>query len=233
MRVLLVEDDARMAESAERFLRNAGFAVDVAPDGRSALELAAINPYDAVVLDLGLPDMDGLVVCRRLRAQAQPPRILMATARDAVESRIAGLDTGADDYLVKPYALGELVARLRAVLRRPGEALPAVLRVADLALDTGTRTAQRGQRAIPLTAKEFAVLEVLMRHPGTVMTREHISHHAWDDNYDPLSNVIDVYIGRLRRKIDHEGEVPLVETMRGAGYRIVHVPEPHAPSASA
>jgi DNA-binding response OmpR family regulator len=233
MRVLLVEDDARMAESADKFLRNAGFAVDVAPDGRSALELAAINPYDAVVLDLGLPDMDGLAVCRRLRAQAQPPRILMATARDAVESRIAGLDTGADDYLVKPYALGELVARLRAVLRRPGEALPTVLRVADLALDTGARTAQRGQRAIPLTAKEFAVLEVLMRHPGTVMTREHISHHAWDDNYDPLSNVIDVYIGRLRRKIDHEGEAPLVETMRGAGYRIVDVAEAQAPSVGA
>jgi two-component system copper resistance phosphate regulon response regulator CusR len=225
MRVLLVEDDARMAESAERFLRNAGFAVDVAPDGATALSLAAVNPYDAVVLDLGLPDMDGLAVCRRLRSQPHQPRILMATARDAVESRIAGLDMGADDYLVKPYALGELVARLRAVLRRPGEALPAVLRVADLSLDTGSRAAHRGTREIPLTAKEFAVLEVLMRHPGTVMTREHISHHAWDDNYDPLSNVIDVYIGRLRRKIDHDGEVPLVETMRGAGYRIVHAPE--------
>ena len=225
MRVLLVEDDLRMAESADKFLRNAGFAVDVAPDGAAALSLAAVNPYDAVVLDLGLPDIDGLEVCRRLRAQSETPRILMATARDAVESRIAGLDTGADDYLVKPYALGELVARLRAVLRRPGETLPAVLRVADLSLDTGGRSAHRGQREIPLTAKEFAVLEVLMRHPGTVMTREHISHHAWDDNYDPMSNVIDVYIGRLRRKIDHEGEVPLVETMRGAGYRIAHAPE--------
>ncbi len=229
MRVLLVEDDLRMAESADKFLRNAGFAVDVAPDGATALSLAAMNPYDAVVLDLGLPDIDGLEVCRQLRAQSPPPRILMATARDAVESRIAGLDTGADDYLVKPYALGELVARLRAVLRRPGEALPSVLRVADLSLDTGARSAHRGRREIPLTAKEFAVLEVLMRHPGTVMTREHISHHAWDDNYDPLSNVIDVYIGRLRRKIDHEGEVPLVETMRGAGYRIAHAPD--SPSA--
>jgi DNA-binding response OmpR family regulator len=227
MRVLLVEDDVRMAESAERFLRNAGFAVDVAPDGATALALAAMNPYDTVVLDLGLPDMDGLAVCRQLRTQSPSPRIVMATARDAVESRIAGLDMGADDYLVKPYALGELVARLRAVLRRPGEALPAVLRVADLSLDTGSRSAHRGPREISLTAKEFAVLEVLMRHPGTVMTREHISHHAWDDNYDPLSNVIDVYIGRLRRKIDHAGEVPLVETMRGAGYRIAPVPHPH------
>lgn len=220
MRVLLVEDDARMANTADRFLRNVGFAVDVAPDGASALRLAALNPYDAVVLDLGLPDLDGLEVCRRLRRQAQPLRIVMATARDAVESRIAGLDTGADDYIVKPYALGELVARLRAVLRRPAEALPAVLRVADLELDTGARRARRADREIPLTAKEFAVLEVLMRHPGTVMTREHISQHAWDDNYDPFSNVIDVYIGRLRRKIDRTGDAPLVETMRGAGYRI-------------
>lgn len=228
MRVLLVEDDVRMADSADKFLRNAGFAVDVARDGAAALQMAALHPYDAVILDLGLPDMDGLEVCRRLRAQQQPVRILMATARDAVESRIAGLDTGADDYLVKPYALGELVARLRAVLRRPGEALPTVLRVADLSLDTGARSARRGTREIPLTAKEFAVLDVLMRHPGTVMTREHISHHAWDDNYDPLSNVIDVYIGRLRRKIDHEGDVPLVETMRGAGYRIAAVPAGHA-----
>jgi len=120
--------------------------------------------------------------------------------------------------------LGELVARLRALLRRSGEVLPTILQVADLSLDTGTRAARRGARGISLTAKEFAVLEVLMRHPGTVMTREHISHHAWDDNYDPLSNVIDVYIGRLRRKIDHEGEVPLMETLRGAGYRIVHDP---------
>lgn len=218
--MLLVEDDARMADTADRFLRNVGFAVDVAPDGASALRLAALHPYDAVVLDLGLPDLDGLEVCRRLRRQAQPLRIVMATARDAVESRIAGLDTGADDYIVKPYALGELVARLRAVLRRPADALPAVLRVADLELDTGARRARRGAREIPLTAKEFAVLEALMRHPGTVMTREHISQHAWDDNYDPFSNVIDVYIGRLRRKIDHPGEETLVETMRGAGYRI-------------
>ncbi len=218
--MLLVEDDARMADTADRFLRNVGFAVDVAPDGASALRLAALNPYDAVVLDLGLPDLDGLEVCRRLRRQAQPLRIVMATARDAVESRIAGLDTGADDYIVKPYALGELVARLRAVLRRPAEALPAVLRVADLELDTAARRARRGNREIPLTAKEFAVLEALMRHPGTVMTREHISQHAWDDNYDPFSNIIDVYIGRLRRKIDQPGEATLVETMRGAGYRI-------------
>ncbi len=220
MRVLLVEDDARMADTADRYLRNAGFAVDVAPDGTRALQLASLNPYDAVVLDLGLPDVDGLEVCRRLRRGGQPLRIVMATARDAVDARIAGLDTGADDYIVKPYALGELVARLRAVLRRPADALPTVYSVGALRLDTGTRTATRGPRAIPLTAKEYAVLEVLMRHPGQVLTREHISQHAWDDNYDPFSNVIDVYIGRLRKKIDAPGDAPMLETVRGAGYRL-------------
>jgi two-component system copper resistance phosphate regulon response regulator CusR len=220
MRVLLVEDDARMADTADRYLRNAGFAVDVASDGTRALQLADLNPYDAVVLDLGLPDVDGLEVCRRLRRANRPLRIVMATARDAVEARIAGLDTGADDYIVKPYALGELVARLRAVLRRPADALPTVLSVGELSLDTGSRTARRHQREIPLTAKEYAVLEVLMRHPGQVLTREHISQHAWDDNYDPFSNVIDVYIGRLRRKIDVPGDAPMLETIRGAGYRL-------------
>lgn len=209
-----------MAATAAQFLRNAGFAVDVAPDGATALRESAITPYDAAVLDLGLPDVDGLEVCRRLRARGTPLRILMATARDAVEDRIAGLDTGADDYIVKPYSLGELVARLRALLRRPADVLPAVLQVHDLALDTGARAARRGDRSITLTTKEFAVLEVLMRHPGEVITRERISEHAWDQNYDPFSNVIDVYIGRLRKKIDFPGEFPLVETVRGAGYRL-------------
>jgi DNA-binding response OmpR family regulator len=209
-----------MAATAAQYLRNAGFAVDVAPDGATALREANVTPYDAVVLDLGLPDVDGLEVCRRLRARNAPLRILMATARDAVEDRIAGLDTGADDYIVKPYALGELVARLRALMRRPAESLPEILRVGDLALDTAARTATRGARAITLTTKEFAVLEVLLRHPGAVLTREHISEHAWDQNYDPLSNVIDVYIGRLRRKVDATGEAPMLETVRGAGYRL-------------
>lgn len=220
MRLLLVEDDPRMAATAAEYLRRAGLAVDVAPDGATALRDAALAAYDAVVLDLGLPDLDGLEVCRRLRSAGRGPRILMATARDAVEDRIAGLDTGADDYIVKPYALGELVARLRALMRRPAESLPEVLQVGDLALDTASRTARRGPRAIPLTTKEFAVLEVLMRHPGSVLTRERISAHAWDENYDPFSNVIDVYVGRLRRKIDQAGEVPLLETVRGAGYRL-------------
>lgn len=220
MRVLLVEDDARMAAPVARYLRGAGYAVDVVARGADALRAARLNPYDAVVLDLGLPDMDGVEVCRQLRELEPAPRVLMATARDAVASRIAGLDSGADDYLVKPYVLGELVARLRAVLRRPSESLPTVLKVGALELDTGRREARRGHRGIPLTAKEYAVLEVLMRHAGTVLTREHISHHAWDDNYDPLSNVIDVYIGRLRRKVDGPGEPAMLETIRGAGYRL-------------
>jgi DNA-binding response OmpR family regulator len=227
MRLLLVEDDPRMASTVAQYLRLNGFAVDVAPDGATALERARLSPYDLVVLDLGLPDLDGLEVCRRLRAQRLPIRILMATARDGIEDRIAGLDTGADDYIVKPYALGELVARLRALMRRPADALPEVLRAGELTLDTATRVAYRGARTIALTTKEFAVLEVLLRHPGQVLTREHISTHAWDENYDPFSNVIDVYIGRIRRKIDAPGESPMLETIRGAGYRLV------APEAAA
>ncbi len=220
MRVLLVEDDPALQAAVQRWLEHAGFAVDAAGDGARALALAAMNDYDLAVLDLGLPDMDGMEVCRRLRARHAPVRILMATARDSVADRISGLDTGADDYLVKPYALGELEARLRALLRRPAAAAPVTLTVGDLALDTATRVARRGARAIPLTTKEYAVLETLLRHPGEVLTREHLAQHAWDDNVDPASNVIDVYIGRLRKKVDAEGEVPLLHTIRGAGYRL-------------
>lgn len=220
MRVLVVDDDARLADLAAQYLVRSGFAVDTAGDGARALALAAMNAYDAVVLDLTLPDLDGFEIARRLRAAASPPRILMATARDAVEDRIAGLDLGADDYLVKPYVLAELVARIRALLRRPSAGLDPVLVVGDLALDTAARTARRGARTIALTTKEFAVLETLMRHAGAVLTREHLSAHAWDDNYDPASNVIDVYIARLRRKIDGAGEASMLETIRGAGYRL-------------
>lgn len=220
MRILLVEDDESLRDHATAYLRASGFAVDPAATGKMARELAAVSPYDAVVLDIRLPDDDGFALCTTFRARVPAPRILMATARDAVDDRIAGLDLGADDYLVKPYALGELVARLRALLRRPPAAAPSVLQVGDLTLDPATRLARRGARDIPLTTKEFAVLEVLMRHPGEVLTREHISAHAWDDNYDPFSNVIDVYVSRLRRKIDAEGEPPLLATVRGAGYRL-------------
>jgi two-component system copper resistance phosphate regulon response regulator CusR len=220
MRVLLVEDDRSLAESVSAYLRSAGFAVDTVSSGGEALTESAVNPYDAVVLDLGLPDIDGVEVCRRLRERGTSVRIIMATARDGVAARIAGLDTGADDYIVKPYALGELVARLRALLRRPADAVPPTLTVADLELDTGSRRARRGGRDIELTTKEFAVLEFLMRNAGRVVTREQISEHAWDANYDPFSNVIEVYVSRLRRKVDGDGDAPLLATIRGAGYRL-------------
>ncbi|HMN08403.1 MAG TPA: response regulator transcription factor [Gemmatimonadaceae bacterium] len=220
MRLLFVEDDARIAESAASYLRKVGMAVDIAATGEDALRLAALNEYDIAVLDVRLPGIDGFEVCRRLRFSGYPIRILMATARDTVEDRIAGLDLGADDYVVKPYVLAELEARVRALLRRPATVVPVKLQVEDLTLDTGTRIAERNGREISLTSKEYAVLEYLMRHPGEVVTREKISAHAWDDNYDPASNVIDVYIARLRKKIDDPAEAPLVSTIRGAGYRL-------------
>ena len=220
MRILLVEDDETLRDSATAYLRSAGFAVDAALDGQTARALAAVTSYDAVVLDVRLPDDDGFALCTHLRSRRPPPRILMATARDGVDDRIAGLDLGADDYLVKPYALGELVARLRALLRRPNADAETILRVADLSLDPATRAARRGARDIALTTKEYAVLEVLMRANGRVLSRTYISEKAWDDNYDPLSNVIDVYVARLRRKVDQGDETPLLETVRGAGYRI-------------
>ena len=218
MRVLLVEDDHRLASSVANQLRQAGFAVDVVGRGADALRESAISPYDAIVLDLQLPDTDGVEICRRLRERGTPVRIIMATARDGVADRVTGLDTGADDYLVKPYSVQELVARLRALLRRPEAALLPVHRVAGLELDTATRVARRGARLIELTTKEFMVLEYMMRNAGRVLTREQISEHAWDANYDPFSNVIDVYVARLRRKVDQPGESQLIETIRGAGY---------------
>ena len=220
MRVLLVEDDPKLATSAAGYLRKSGLAVDVVHDAETALVEAFVTPYDAVVLDLRLPGGDGMEVCRRIRAGDSGMRILMATARDAVEDRIAGLELGADDYLVKPYELGELAARLKALLRRPASAIPDVLRVGALELDTAKRHARRGRREIELTTKEFAVLEYLMRNAGRVVTREQISAHAWDRNYEAFSNVIDVYVGRLRRKIDIEGDSPLLTTVRGSGYRL-------------
>ena len=218
MRVLLVEDDDRLASSVANQLRQAGFAVDIVARGEDALRESAISPYDAIVLDLQLPDLDGVEICRRLRERGTPVRIIMATARDGVADRITGLDTGADDYLVKPYSVRELIARLRALLRRPEAALPTVYRVADLELNTATRVARRGERTIDLTTKEFVVLEYMMRNAGRVLTREQISEHAWDANYDPFSNVIDVYVGYLRTKLEAEGEPRLLQTMRGAGY---------------
>jgi two-component system, OmpR family, copper resistance phosphate regulon response regulator CusR len=220
MRVLLVEDDPDMSRTAAEYLRRTGFSVDAVPDGAAAMRAVRLNAYDAVLLDVRLPDISGFEICRQLREMGSEARILMATARDAVEDRVMGLDLGADDYLVKPYAMAELAARLRALLRRPARAIGTVLSAGDLALDTATRTARRGERTITLTTKEFAVLEVLLRHVGEVVTREAISASAWDENYDPFSNVIDVYVSRLRRKIDAPGDVPLLASVRGAGYRL-------------
>ena len=220
MRLLLVEDDPELCRTAAEYLRRTGFSVDAASDGASAMRALRLGTYDAVVLDLRLPDADGFEICRELRQMGSDTRVLMATARDSVEDRVRGLDLGADDYLVKPYAMAELAARVRALLRRPAATLGTVITVNDLSLDLTTRTATRGARMIELTTKEFAVLEVLMRHPGAVLTRDAISASAWDDNYDPFSNVIDVYIGRLRRKIDAPGDEPMLFTVRGAGYRL-------------
>ena len=209
-----------MSRTAAEYLRRTGFSVDAVHDGASAMRALRLNSYDAVVLDVRLPDADGFDICRQLRQMGSEARVLMATARDAIEDRVLGLDIGADDYLVKPYAMAELAARVRALLRRPAKNVGTVLAVADLELDTATRTARRGTRSIELTTKEFSVLEVLMRHAGEVVTREQISASAWDDNYDPFSNVIDVYVSRLRRKIDRSGDPPLVHAVRGAGYRL-------------
>jgi two-component system copper resistance phosphate regulon response regulator CusR len=219
MRVLVVEDDNRTAETTRAFLRAAGFVVDRVGDGSHAIASCRLTSYDVVVLDLGLPDIDGVEVCRRLHSLPTPPRILMATARDSVEARVDGLESGGDDYIVKPYALSELVARLRALMRRPAEAVPTRLHADTLTLDPATRRAARNGRPIELTTKEFVVLEYLMRNAGRVLTREQISEHAWDANYDPLSNVVDVYMSRIRRKVDGAADRPLVATVRGAGYR--------------
>ncbi len=215
MRILVVEDNRSLAGSIVRGLSASSYAVDVARDGETALELAFVNPYDLVVLDIGLPDVSGLDICRRLRDAGSDVLVLMLTARDAVADRVSGLDAGADDYLTKPFAFDELLARVRALLRRGAVTVPPVLEVADVVLDTAAQQASRSGRALDLTTKEYALLEYLLRNAGRVVGREEISDHVWNEDFDPLSNLIDVYVARLRKKL---GAPPLIGTRRGAGY---------------
>jgi DNA-binding response OmpR family regulator len=218
MRLLLVEDDARIARFVAKGLREQAYAVDIAATGDDALYQAAVNTYDLVILDVMIPGKDGFAVCRELRKSGQRMPILMLTARDAVEDRIAGLDHGADDYLTKPFEFRELLARLRALLRRSGELRPAKITIADLVLDTGAQSAKRAGHAVTLTAKEYALLEYLARNAGRVVGRAEIAEHVWDETFDPFSNLIEVYINRVRRKIDADSPRPLLQTRRGAGY---------------
>jgi two-component system, OmpR family, response regulator len=220
MRVLIVEDELRMASLIRRGLVNEGLAADVAGTGADALSIAAAHDYDALVLDVMLPDIDGFEVCRRLRAAGVWSPVLMLTARDSVEDRVAGLDSGADDYLIKPFAFAELLARLRALARRGDTGRPAVLAVGDLRLDPATREVTRTAQPVRLSAKEFALLETFMRRPGEVLSRFHLLEHAWDFAYENRSNVVDVYVRRLRRKIDEPFGRDSLETVRGAGYRL-------------
>jgi two-component system copper resistance phosphate regulon response regulator CusR len=220
VRLLLVEDDTRVSGFLARGLREHAYAVDVAGDGEQAVCLAAVNDYDLVLLDVMLPRKDGFAACRDLRAAGFRSPILMLTARDAVDDRVTGLDAGADDYLTKPFDFQELLARIRALLRRPRDLRPGVMRAADLSLDTASHAVVRAGRAIALTAKEYALLEFLVRNQGRIVNREQIAEHVWDENFDPLSNVIDVYVRRLRAKIDAGFEPCLIHTRRGEGYML-------------
>jgi two-component system OmpR family response regulator len=220
VRVLVVEDEVKMARAIRRGMEQEGYAVDTALDGDEGLHMVTENDYDAIVLDVMLPGVDGLEVCRRLRARGRWAPVLMLTARDTVPDRIEGLDAGADDYLVKPFAFGELLARLRALIRRGAVERPAVLQVGDLALDPAGHSVSRAGRQVELSAREFALLEFLMRHPGEVVSRTAILEHVWDYNYDGLSNVVDVYVGYLRRKLEQPFGRTLIRTVRGVGYAL-------------
>jgi len=233
MRILLAEDDPRIAQFVAKGLREQAYAVDVAANGNDALYHADINSYDLVILDVMIPGRDGFEVCRGLRKSGKRMPILMLTARDAVEDRIMGLDQGADDYLTKPFEFRELLARLRALLRRSGELRPPRIVVEDLKLDTAAQSATRGEKKIPLTAKEYALLEFLARNAGRVVGRAEIAEHVWDETFDPFSNLIEVYMNRLRGKIDSGSRRPLLHTRRGAGYMLGAHPEaPQVKAAS-
>ena len=228
MRILLVEDQKDAAEILRQGLREQGYAVDVADDGEEADFKASVNGYDLIILDLMLPRKNGFAVCRDLRAAGNDTPILILSARDAVEERIRGLDLGADDYMVKPFEYQELLARVRGLLRRRSVRKREVLAVGDLSIEVGTRKVQRAGRSIELTAKEFSLLEYLARHAGEKVTRVQISRDVWDESYDAFSNLIEIYLGRLRRKIDAGHAVHLLHTLRGEGYTLaVSPPAPH------
>src|SRR5262245_59822388 len=225
MRVLLVEDEPNAARMLAKGLREQTYAVDIAPDGEAAIYQASVNDYDLIILDIMLPHKDGIEVCRDLRGAGLTIPILILTARDAVQDRITGLDTGADDYLTKPFDFNELLARLRALLRR-GPALGSeVIAIADLSIDTRARKVSRGGRQIELTAKEYALLEYLARRAGEVVSRAEIAEHVWEENFDPFSNLIEVYVQRLRRKIDEVHALKLLRTRRGEGYMMTSAKE--------
>lgn len=229
MRVLVVEDEARVANYVAQALIEESFAVDVARDGLRALALAGLHDYDVVVLDLMLPGLDGLDVCRRLRERRKTPSVLILSARDMVEDRVRGLDAGADDYLVKPFALEELLARVRALLRRQPAGSAPVLVAGPLHLDPSTRAVHCGGRQISLTQREYALLAYLMRRPGVVHTRAMIAEHVWDFPFDNASNIVDVYVKHLRDKIDDGTRPSIIQAVRGVGY-VLRDPEPAAPA---
>ena len=229
MRILVVEDEQSAAQMLAKGLGEQGYAVDVATDGEDGAFKACVNQYDLIILDIVLPRKNGLSVCQELRRSGSPVPILMLTARDSLEDRIVGLDHGADDYLTKPFEYRELLARVRAVLRRGPRPYFDLIEVGDLCIDVKTRRVTRGRHSIELTAKEYAILECLARKKGELVTREYLSEHAWDENFDAFSNLIEVYMLRLRRKIDFGHEVKLLRTRRGEGYVLTQdVIGPHA-----
>jgi len=218
MRILVVEDEKKVASFIKKGLEEEHYAVDIAYDGEEGLDLAQINEYDLILLDIMLPKLDGVEVLRRIRGNGSSVPILILTAKDSVEDIVTGLDTGSDDYLTKPFSFAELVARVRALLRRKAKEKADILTVGDLSLSTSTHRVKRGAREIELTPKEYALLEYFMRNPNRILTRTLITEHVWDYHFDPETNVIDVYVNYLRKKIDHGFQKKLIHTIRGAGY---------------
>lgn len=225
MRLLVVEDDRKVGAFLQKGLREEQFAVDLCGDGEAALECARLNPYDLIILDVMMPKKDGFAVCRELRRSGILTPVLMLTAKDSVEDKVAGLSEGADDYLAKPFAFDELLARIRALLRRTRDYQPSAVRAGDLELDPARRQAVRAGRRISLTGKEYALLEYLMRNAGRVVTETMIIEHVWDMNYDGSSNVVSVYMNYLRKKIDGGADVKMIRTLRGHGYLLETHPE--------